>query len=82
MGISHPPRSTQRRPSEPSLWADEPTDAAFSLPDENALRGNQPTLWSDEHADDVHSLLDENARLRELLAQLSDLVRKNVVHTR
>jgi hypothetical protein len=79
MGISHLPRSTQRRPSEPSLWADEPTDAAFSLPDENA---NQPTLWSDEHADDVHSLLDENARLRELLAQLSDLVRKNVVHTR
>jgi hypothetical protein len=82
MGIYHPPRSTQRRPGEPSLWADEPTDAAHSLLEEHTLRGDEPTLCSDEHADNVHSLLEENARLRGLVARLSDLIRKNVVHTR
>ena len=70
MGINHPPRSTQRRPSERSRWAVEPTDAAVSLLEENALRGDEPTLWGDEHSDDVHSLLEENARLRRLLVQL------------
>ena len=30
----------------------------------------------------AHSLLEENARLRELLVQLSDLIRRNVVHAR
>jgi hypothetical protein len=44
MGINHPPRSTQRRPSERSRWAVEPTDAAVSLLEENALRGDEPTL--------------------------------------
>ena len=82
MGINPPPRNTQCRPSEPSLWADEPTDAALSLLEENAVREDEPTLWSDEHADGVHSLLEENARLRGLLVQLSDLIRKNVVHPR
>ena len=82
MGINHPRRGTQRRPGEPSLWADEPADAALSLLEENALPGDEPTRWSDEHADEVHSLLEENVRLRGLLAQLSDLIRKNVVHTR
>ena len=34
--------------------------------------------WADEHTEDVQSLLEENARLRGLLVQLSDLIRKNV----
>jgi hypothetical protein len=82
MGIHHPPRSTQRRPGGPSLWADEPTDDALSLLEEHTLRGDEPTLCSNEHADNVHPLLEENARLRGLVARLSDLIRKNVVHTR
>lgn len=82
MGISHPPRSTQRRPGEPSLWADEPIDAAPALLEENAFQREESTLWSHEPADGIHSLLEENARLRGLLAQLSDLIRKNVSQTR
>ena len=82
MGTAYPPRDKQGRPSEPSLWADEPTDGALSPLEENALRGDEPALWGDEHTDDVHSLLEENARLRALLVQLSDLIRRNVVHTR
>jgi hypothetical protein len=34
--------------------------------------------WDDEHTEDVQSLLEENARLRGLLVQLSDLIRRNV----
>jgi hypothetical protein len=34
--------------------------------------------WADEHTEDVQSLLEENARLRGLLVQLSDLIRRNV----
>jgi hypothetical protein len=79
--MNHPPRIKQGRPSGPSLWADEPTDDAHSLL-EDALREDEPALWGDEHADDVHSLLEENARLRGLLVQLSDLIRRNVVHSR
>jgi hypothetical protein len=82
MGLDHPPHNKQGRLGEPSLWADEPTDDALSLLEENALRGDEPELWGDEHTDDVHSLLEENARLRGLLAQLSDLIRRNVVHPR
>lgn len=82
MGTAYPPRDKQRRPSEPSLWADEPTEDALSLVVENALRGDEPALWGDEHTDDVHSLLEENARLRRLLVQLSGLIRRNVVDTR
>jgi hypothetical protein len=82
MGIDHPPRNKQSRLGEPSLWADEPTDDDLSLLEENALRGDEPALWGDEHTDDVHSLLEENARLRGLLVQLSDLIRRNVVHPR
>jgi len=82
MGIDHPPRNKQGRLGEPSLRADEPTDDALSLLEENALRGDEPALWGDEHTDDVHSLLEENARLRGLLVQLSDLIRRNVVHPR
>ena len=81
MGTNHPPRNKQGRPSEPSLWADEPTDDALSLL-EDALREDEPALGGDEHTHDVHSLLEENARLRGLLVQLSDLVRRNVVHAR
>jgi hypothetical protein len=58
MGINHPQRGTQRRPGEASFWADEPTEAALSLIEENALRADERTLWSDEHADGVHSLLE------------------------
>jgi hypothetical protein len=79
MGTDHPPRSKQGRLGEPSLWADEPGDDALSLLEENALREDEPALWGDEHTDDVHSLLEENARLRGLLVQLSDLIRRNVV---
>jgi len=76
--MNQPPRNQQGRPSEPTLWVDEPADDAL----EDALRADEPSLWVDEHADDVHSLLEENARLRGLLAQLSDLIRRNVVHAR
>jgi hypothetical protein len=78
----NPPRNKQGRLGERSLWADEPTDDALSLLEENALRGDEPALWGDEHTDDVHSLLEENARLRGLLVQLSDLIRRNVVRAR
>src|ERR1700676_1370176 len=79
MGIDHPPRNKQGRLGEPSLRADDPTADALSLLCENSLRGDEPALWGDEHTDDVHSLLEENARLRGLLVQLSDLIRRNVV---
>ena len=78
--MNHPPRNTQG-PSEPSLWADEPTDDALSLLGD-ALREDEPALRGLEHTDDVHSLLEENARLRGLLVHLSDLIRRNVVHAR
>ncbi len=79
--MNQPPRNKQGRPSEPTLWADEPAYDALPLL-EDALRDDEPSLWVDEHADDVHSLLEENARLRGLLAQLSELIRRNVVHAR
>ena len=41
-------------------------------------RLGEPSLWDDEHTEDVQSLLEENARLRGLLVQLSDLIRRNV----
>ena len=76
------PQQNERRGSEPTLWADEPADDALSLIEENALREDKPALWGDEHTDDVHSLLEENARLRGLLVQLSNLILRNVVHSR
>ena len=79
--MNHPPRNNQGRPGEPSLWAAAPTDDALSLL-EDALRGDEPALWGDEPTDEVHSLLEENARLRALLVQVSDLIRRNVVHAR
>lgn len=82
MGLNYSPQNKQGRPGEPSLWVDEPTDGALSLLEENALRGDEPALWGDEHSDDVHSLLEENARLRGLLAQLSDIIRKSAPHSR
>jgi hypothetical protein len=47
--------------------------------EENALEGDEPSLWGYEHTEDVHSLLEENARLRGLLVQVSDLIRRNVL---
>jgi hypothetical protein len=82
MGMNHPPRNKQGHFGGPSVRADEPADDGLSLLEENALRGDEPALWGDEHADDVHSLLEENARLRGLLVQLSDLIRRNVLHAR
>ena len=79
--MNHPPRNKQGRPSEPSLWADEPTDDALPL-HEDALREDESSLWVNEQTDDVHSLLEQNARLRGLLVQLSDLIRRNVIHAR
>ena len=85
MEADYPPRNKQGRPGEPSLWVDEPADGAPLILEENVLRGDEPALWSDEHDEhtgDVHSLVEENARLRGLLVQLSDLILKNVVHSR
>jgi len=75
----HPPHHKLDVRGDPSLWAAEPTDDALSLL-ENALRGDEPALCGDEHTDEIQLLREENARLRELLAQLSDLTRSNVVH--
>lgn len=82
MGMDYPPHTKQSRLGEPSLWADEPADDDLSLLEENALREDEPAPWGDEHTDDVHLLLEENARLRGLLVQLSDLIRRNVAHLR
>ena len=82
MGTEHLPRNKQSRLPAASLGVDENTNFAVSLLEENALRGDEPSLWGDEHSDDMHSLLEENARLRGLLVQRSDLIRKNVVHAR
>ncbi|HEY3890492.1 MAG TPA: hypothetical protein VGM00_00880 [Bradyrhizobium sp.] len=76
MGINHSPHHRQGAISGPTLWADDPPDDTLSLFDEDALRGDEAALWGDERADDIHLLLEENARLRALLAQLSDLIRK------
>ena len=79
--MNHPPRNKQRHISGPSLWADEPTADALPLL-KGGLREGEPSLRVDEHADDVHSLLEGNARLRGVLVQLSDLIRRNVVLVR
>jgi len=79
--MNQPARKKQGHPGEPSLRADEPADDALPIL-EDALRGDEPSLWADEHTDDVRSLLEENARLRGLLVQLSDLIRRNVVHAK
>src|SRR3979409_345344 len=82
MGTEHLPRNKQGCLAEPSLGVDENSDGAVSLLEENAVRVDEPSLWGDEHSDDMHSLLEENARLRRLLVQVSDLIRRNVVHSR
>ena len=81
MGTEYSQR-TQGHLIEPSLLADEPTDDALSLLDKDALREDEASLWGDEPTADVQALLEENARLRALVAQLSDLIRKNAVHQR
>jgi hypothetical protein len=82
MGTEHLPPNKQGRLAEPSLGVDENTDGAVSLLEENALRGDEPSLWGDEHSDDKHSLLEENARLRRVLVQVSELIRRIVAHAR
>jgi hypothetical protein len=79
--MNHPQRNKQGRPGGPSLWANESADDALPLL-EDALREDESALRGDEHSDDVHLLLEENARLRGLLVQLSDLIRRNVIHAR
>ena len=81
MGTDHPPRDKQAHLAKPSLWVDEPANDSLSLL-ENALREDELSLWDGGHIEDVNSPLEETARLRGLLVQLSDLIRKNVVHAR
>ena len=81
MRVDHPQLNKRDRRAEPSFWVDEPTDDALSLL-ENALRGDEPTPCNDEPSEEAQTLLEENARLRELLVQLSDLIRKNGVRSR
>lgn len=69
MQLNHP-QAIKRRRSEPSLWVDVPTDDAFSLL-ENALREDEPAHRGGDK-DQINLLLEENARLRKLLAQLSN----------
>jgi hypothetical protein len=73
MQMDHPQHNKRRR-NEPSLWADEPADGAPS-PHENVIREDRPARGGGERTDDVDSLREENARLRQLLAQLSDRIR-------
>ena len=47
-----------------------------------AIRMVREEQGPDEQADEAHTLIEENARLRELLSQLSDLIRRNGVHPR
>ena len=81
MGTDHSPRDKQAHLDKPSLWVDEPADDSLSLLG-NALRGDEFSLWDVEHTKEVCSLLEENARLRGLLVQVSNLIRKNVIHAR
>ena len=81
MGTDHPPRDKQAHLATPSLWVNEPANDSLALL-ENALREDEPSLWDSGHIEDVNSPLEETARLRGLLVQLSDLIRKNVVHAR
>jgi hypothetical protein len=73
MQIDHPQRN-KRRGIEPSLWADEPADEAVSLL-ENALGEDEPARCEGDHNDDVDWLRQANARLRQLLARLSNPIR-------
>jgi hypothetical protein len=77
MELERSPHHKQKHRVEPSLWIEEPVDDAFPLLG-NALRRDGPALCTDGHTDEVHALREENARLRELLAQLSELIRRNV----
>ncbi|WP_291850493.1 hypothetical protein [Bradyrhizobium sp.] len=80
MRVDQPLHSKQGRRSEPTFWVDEPTDDALALL-EDALQGDGPApRANNEPADEARALIEENARLRELVAQLSDLVRKNGAH--
>jgi hypothetical protein len=81
METDHLPRDEPAHLTKPSLWVAEPSDDSLSLL-ETALREDESSLWDDEHTEDVRLLLEENARLRGLLVQLSNLIRKNVVHAR
>jgi hypothetical protein len=76
--MNHTPRNKQGHIGGPSLWADEPAEAAPPLL-AGALREDEPFLWADEYTDDVHSLLEENARLRGLLVRPSGLIGRNVI---
>jgi hypothetical protein len=76
MGINQSPYHRRGAVSGPTLWADDPGDDTLSL-FETTLRDDETAPWGEERTDDIHMLLEENARLRALLAQLSDLLRKN-----
>jgi hypothetical protein len=44
-------------------------------------RRTEPSFWRNDESPDIKALREENARLRELVAQLSELVIKNIVDT-
>jgi hypothetical protein len=81
MRVDHPQLDKRGRRTDPSFWPEEPTDDALSLL-ENALSGDEPALRRGEPDDEARSLQEENARLRQLVAQLSEMIRKNAVHPR
>lgn len=39
----------------------------------------QPSFWRNEESSDIKALREENARLRKLVAELSELLIKNIV---
>ena len=82
MGTEHLPRKKPGHLGEPSLWGDEHNDEIHTPLDEITVRGDESSFEGDEHSSDLHSLLEENARLRGLVVKLSDLVLKNVLHSR
>lgn len=81
MRVDHPQLDKRGRRTDPSFWPEEPTDDALSLL-ENALSGDEPALRRGEPDDEARSLQEENARLRQLVAQLSEMIRKSAVHPR
>jgi hypothetical protein len=82
MGTEHLPRKKIDRFGEPSLWGDEHNGELHTPLDETPVRGDESSFGGDEHSSDLHALLEENARLRGLVVKLSDLVIKNVFHSR
>jgi len=80
MEIVYPPRNERDRLDQTPHRGDHYMDDILPLLEENAGPGADKS--SAEYTNDIFSLLEENARLRGLLVQLSNLIRRNVVHAR